>query len=33
VPELPYVVCGSISILAGILAGVRLMGNPAARTE
>jgi len=29
VPELPYVVCGGISILAGVLAGLRLKGtNP-----
>jgi len=27
VPELPYVVCGGISILAGILAGLRLRGT------
>jgi len=27
VPELPYVVCGGISILTGILAGLRLTGK------
>ena len=27
VPELPYVVCGGVSVLAGILAGLRLAGK------
>jgi MFS family permease len=27
VPELPYLVCGALSILTGILAGLRLAGN------
>ncbi len=27
IPELPYVVCGGVSILAGIMAGVLLTGK------
>jgi MFS transporter, DHA1 family, tetracycline resistance protein len=33
VPALPYVICGGISILAGILAGALLAGNSAANTQ